>query len=86
MTGTGPLGCVPARLAQSSIDGTCDPELQRAGTLFNSHLVQVINKLNANYGADVFVAANAFNMHMDFITNPRKYGTVIINYLNELAS
>lgn len=76
VTGTGPLGCVPARLAESSIDGTCESELQRAASLFNSRLAQIIKSLNANYGADVFVAANAFNMHMDFITDPKAHGFV----------
>lgn len=74
VTGTGPLGCVPAELALRSRNGDCNLELQRAGDLFNAELLQVLNDLNGDIGSDVFIAANAFKMHMDFITNPRAYG------------
>jgi len=33
--GVGPIGCVPAELALHSLDGTCDPELQRAAEMYN---------------------------------------------------
>lgn len=74
VTGTGPLGCVPAELALRSRDGNCDPELQRAAGLFNPQLSQLIRNLNRDIGSEVFIAANAFSMHMDFITNPQGYG------------
>ncbi|XP_020584102.1 GDSL esterase/lipase LTL1-like [Phalaenopsis equestris] len=74
VTGTGPLGCVPTELALRSRNGECDPELQRAGDLFNTQLLQTLRDLNTNIGTDVFIAANAFKMHMDFITNPESYG------------
>lgn len=74
VTGTGPLGCVPAELAMRSQNGQCAIELQRAAGLFNPQLGQMINGLNSEIGSDVFVAANAFEMHMDFISNPRAYG------------
>ncbi|KAK1308020.1 GDSL esterase/lipase [Acorus calamus] len=74
VTGTGPLGCVPAELALRSRDGNCDVELQRAAGLFNPQLVQILNELNQEAGAEVFVSANAFDMHMDYITNPQQYG------------
>ncbi|KAK1284765.1 GDSL esterase/lipase [Acorus calamus] len=73
VTGTGPLGCVPAELALRSRDGNCDVELQRAAGLFNPQLVQILNELNQEAGAEVFVSANAFDMHMDYITNPQEY-------------
>ncbi|KAK8935288.1 GDSL esterase/lipase LTL1 [Platanthera zijinensis] len=76
VTGTGPLGCVPAELARRSRTNGCDPELQRAGNLFNPRLWQTLKNLNAEIGTDVFVAANAFKMHMDFITNSRAYGFI----------
>lgn len=75
VTGTGPLGCVPAELAQHSRAGECSVELQRAASLFNPQLVQMINGLNSQLGSDVFVAANAYEMHMDFISDPQAYGT-----------
>ena len=34
----------------------------------------MLNGLNQELGADVFIAANAQRMHMDFVSNPRAYG------------
>ncbi|XP_012089388.1 GDSL esterase/lipase LTL1 isoform X2 [Jatropha curcas] len=76
VTGTGPIGCVPAELAQRSRNGECSVELQRAAGLFNPQLVELINGLNSEIGADVFVAANAYQMNMDFVSNPQAYGFV----------
>lgn len=76
VTATGPLGCVPAELALRSRNGDCDVELLRAADLFNPQLIQVIRELNGEVGSDVFVSANAFRMHMDFISNPQLYGFV----------
>ncbi|KAF1878980.1 hypothetical protein Lal_00047652, partial [Lupinus albus] len=66
VTGTGPMGCVPAELALRSANGDCDIELQRAAFLYNPQLVEMIKGLNHEIGADVFIAANAYQMHMDF--------------------
>uniref|UniRef100_A0A2N9HNF4 GDSL esterase/lipase n=1 Tax=Fagus sylvatica TaxID=28930 RepID=A0A2N9HNF4_FAGSY len=76
VTGTGPLGCVPAELAMRSRNGECVPELQRAAGIFNTGLVQMIQQLNRELGANVFVSANAFNMNMNFVTSPQRYGFV----------
>lgn len=74
VTGTGPLGCVPAELAMRSRNGECSAELQSAAALFNPQLVQILNQLNSEIGSDVFVSANAFDMHMDFVSDPQAYG------------
>ncbi|PIN09024.1 Triacylglycerol lipase [Handroanthus impetiginosus] len=76
VTGTGPMGCVPAELAQRSRAGECSVELQRAAGLFNPQLTDMLNSLNSELGANVFVAANTFTMHMDFISNPQAYGFI----------
>ncbi|KAL5711720.1 hypothetical protein ACHQM5_013974 [Ranunculus cassubicifolius] len=76
VTGTGPLGCVPSELAQRSPNGECAIELQRAAGLFNPQLVQIINELNSQVGANVFVAVNTQQMHVNFINNPQAYGFV----------
>ncbi|CAJ1976301.1 unnamed protein product [Sphenostylis stenocarpa] len=75
VTGTGPMGCVPAELALRSGNGECDVELQRAASLYNPQLVEMVKGLNQEIGAHVFVAVNAYEMHMDFVNNPRAYGT-----------
>ncbi|NP_001307298.1 GDSL esterase/lipase precursor [Solanum lycopersicum] len=76
VTGTGPLGCVPAELAQRSRNGECSPELQRAAGLFNPQLTQMLQGLNSELGSDVFIAANTQQMHTNFITNPQAYGFI----------
>nr|ACU23725.1 unknown [Glycine max] len=76
VTGTGPLGCVPAELAMHSQNGECATELQRAVSLFNPQLVQLLHELNTQIGSDVFISANAFTMHLDFVSNPQAYGFV----------
>lgn len=74
MTGTGPMGCVPAELAMRSRNGNCDPELTRAAELFNPQLVQMLGGLNRQIGADVFIAANTQLSNSDFIRNPSAFG------------
>ncbi|KAK9280751.1 hypothetical protein L1049_003639 [Liquidambar formosana] len=76
VTGTGPLGCVPAELAMRSTNGECAEEPQRASRIFNPQLVQMIQGLNSELGSDIFVAANAFEMNMNFINDPQAYGFV----------
>ncbi|XP_022743429.1 GDSL esterase/lipase At5g18430-like [Durio zibethinus] len=74
VTGTGPLGCVPAELALRSLSGQCDPVLQRAAALYNPQLVEMINELNNEYGANIFIAANTQQQTNDFVSNPGAYG------------
>ncbi|KAL4578881.1 hypothetical protein LXL04_015012 [Taraxacum kok-saghyz] len=74
--GTGPMGCVPAELAQRSRAGECSVELQRAANLFNPQLNDMLKGLNNEKGSDVFVAANTMKMHMDYISNPQAYGFI----------
>ncbi|XP_076949313.1 GDSL esterase/lipase At5g33370-like [Bidens hawaiensis] len=76
VTGTGPLGCVPAELAQRSRDGNCAPELQRAASLFNPQLQQMLDSLNSEIGSTVFIGANIRQSNIDFINNPGRYGFV----------
>lgn len=74
VTGTGPLGCVPAELAMRSTAGGCSDELQRAAALYNPQLAQMVQGLNREIGETIFLGANTQQMHMDFITDPRAYG------------
>ncbi|KAL5566822.1 hypothetical protein UlMin_029986 [Ulmus minor] len=76
VTGTGPLGCVPAELAMRSPGGQCDEELQRAAGLFNPQLFQMLRHINSQVGADVFVAVNTQQTHNDFVRNPQQFGFV----------
>ncbi|XP_059438905.1 GDSL esterase/lipase At5g33370-like [Corylus avellana] len=74
VTGTGPMGCVPAELAMRNTNGGCSAELQRAAALFNPQLLQMLREINNKVGKDVFIAANTQRMHRDFINNPQAFG------------
>ncbi|KAI3944533.1 hypothetical protein MKW92_049862 [Papaver armeniacum] len=77
VTGTGPMGCVPAEIGiRQALTGQCDPQLQKAARLFNPALEQMLNGLNKEAGDHVFISANAFEMHNDFISNPQAFGFV----------
>ncbi|KAK4359872.1 hypothetical protein RND71_022101 [Anisodus tanguticus] len=76
VTGTGPLGCVPAELAQRSRNGECAVQLQQAAALFNPQLTHMLQDLNSQLGSNVFIAANTQAMHIDFINNPQAYGFI----------
>ena len=74
VTGTGPMGCAPAELAMRSPSGVCAPHLQEASALFNPQLIEMINGLNSEYGANIFIASNTNQLTYDYIYNPRAYG------------
>lgn len=75
VTGAGPLGCAPAELARSGTsNGRCSAELQRAASLYDPQLLQMINELNKKIGRNVFIAANTNQMQEDFLSTPRRYG------------
>ncbi|WCJ30621.1 GDSL esterase/lipase At4g28780 [Euphorbia peplus] len=77
VTGTGPLGCVPAELAYSgSKNGECAAEPQKASSMFNSMLFEMLKGLNTQVGSDVFIGTNAFNKNLDMIVNPKQFGFV----------
>lgn len=78
VTGTGPLGCVPAELALWSSNGECAEELQQAAKIFNSLLVQMTKRLNQQLSSDIFVAVNAMEMQNDFFTKPKEFGTLCV--------
>lgn len=76
VTGTGPMGCVPAELATRGTNGGCSAELQKASSLYNPQLIQMLKQLNAKIGQTVFIAADNHQMHTDFISNPQAFGIV----------
>ncbi|KAF8723016.1 hypothetical protein HU200_022163 [Digitaria exilis] len=61
VTGTGPLGCAPAILAQRSRSGECAGELMRAASLFNPQLARALVGLNRRFGHGTFIAARPAN-------------------------
>lgn len=86
VTGTGPLGCVPAELAQHSLDGKCASELQNAAYMFNPKLVRIIKCLNRELNCNAFLAVNTHQIHMDFITNPKAFGMYVLNLSSKVIA
>ncbi|KAL6564044.1 GDSL esterase/lipase ltl1 [Orobanche hederae] len=76
VSGVGPLGCTPAEIALRSRNGQCADELQRAASIYNPLLINMIPDLNRQLGSDVFIAVNALDMQFDFINNPTAFGFV----------
>ncbi|XP_071708136.1 GDSL esterase/lipase At5g33370-like [Rutidosis leptorrhynchoides] len=76
VTGTGPLGCVPAELAQHSRNGECASELQKAADMYNPQLDDMLRSLNEELGQHVFVGVNTRKMHNDFMRDPAAFGFV----------
>ncbi|KAJ9185760.1 hypothetical protein P3X46_005354 [Hevea brasiliensis] len=76
VTGTGPLGCVPAELAMRSRNGECSAELQRAASLYNPQLTRMLDQLNSQYGSNIYFASNTGRMTADFFNNPSAFGFV----------
>ncbi|TVU27738.1 hypothetical protein EJB05_19236, partial [Eragrostis curvula] len=72
--GVGPIGCLPAELALHSLDGSCDPEIQRAPELYNPWLMAMLRDLNAQLGGDVFVFVDTQRITSDFIEDPEAFG------------
>ncbi|KAL7586383.1 GDSL esterase/lipase At5g33370 [Lactuca sativa] len=76
VTGTGPIGCVPAELAQHSRNGECSAELQRAAGLFNPQLQEMLDDLNREVRSTTFIGVNIRQSSIDFISDPGRYGFV----------
>ncbi|KAI7726026.1 hypothetical protein M8C21_025296 [Ambrosia artemisiifolia] len=76
VTGTGPLGCVPAELAQHSRNGECSEELNRASGLFNPQLQAMLDSLNQEIRSHTFIGVNIRQSSIDFISDPERYGFV----------
>ncbi|EEF40427.1 zinc finger protein, putative [Ricinus communis] len=74
VTGTGPLGCVPAELAIRGTNGGCSAELQRAASLYNPQLVEMLNEVNGKIGRDVIIGVNTQQMNLDFVNDPEAFG------------
>ncbi|KAJ0922720.1 putative triacylglycerol lipase [Helianthus annuus] len=74
VTGTGPLGCVPASLARFSKQGECAADLQQAAGLFNPQLVKMVSSLNKKIGTNIFTTVETNLVNLNFINNPKAFG------------
>ncbi|KAJ0584554.1 putative triacylglycerol lipase [Helianthus annuus] len=76
VTGTGPLGCVPASLARFSKQGECAADLQQAAGLFNPQLVKMVSSLNKKIGTNIFTTVETNLVNLNFINNPKAFGNL----------
>ncbi|XP_071732025.1 GDSL esterase/lipase At5g33370-like [Rutidosis leptorrhynchoides] len=74
VSGTGPLGCVPAILAQRSRSGECVAELQQAAELFNPQLINMVGSLNKKLGSTIFTTIETNLAQENMISNPKAFG------------
>lgn len=74
VSGTGPLGCVPAILARHNKQGECATELQQAAGLFNPQLIEIVSSLNKELGNTIFITIETNLMHINMIDNPKAFG------------
>lgn len=75
----GPLGCIPSQLSMKSKDGKCIDSLQQLSRNFNAALKSMTEELNAELPEATYVYANSFDMVLEYIQNPTKYGFEVSN-------
>ena len=73
LVGSGPLGCIPNYLSQSS-NNSCVEDINNLIMLFNSRLIDLTNTLKYTLPGSLFVYQNIYNRFSDMINRPSNYG------------
>ncbi|KAG0472107.1 hypothetical protein HPP92_016653 [Vanilla planifolia] len=76
---TGPLGCLPQKLALHASDGDFDPygclsPLNNGSMEFNARLNDLCNELRSEFNDSTIVYTDIYSIKYDLITNSAKYG------------
>lgn len=78
LAGLGPLGCIPNQLAMNPIPpGQCVSIVNEIIGPFNVGLKSLVDQLNANHPAAIFVYANAYGLVGDMLNKPSTYGELL---------
>ncbi|KAL7244789.1 hypothetical protein ACSBR2_000197 [Camellia fascicularis] len=78
--GVPPIGCLPSqRTLAGGLLRNCAKIYNEAATLFNTKLSVMLNSLNHKLPHARMVYIDAYNLPLDLIRNPRKYGFEISN-------
>ncbi|CAI9116955.1 OLC1v1018254C1 [Oldenlandia corymbosa var. corymbosa] len=74
--GLPPIGCVPSqRTLKGGLERDCAENFNEMVQLFNTKLSAEINHLNTKYPDARIVYGDIYNLPLDLIYNPQKYGT-----------
>ncbi|KAL0921581.1 hypothetical protein M5K25_008667 [Dendrobium thyrsiflorum] len=71
--GLGPMGCIPSQRVHSS-DGGCLQLLNKWSLQFNSRVRSLMTSLNYQLPGALFSFSDSYNIVLDLIENPQKYG------------
>jgi hypothetical protein len=79
---TPPIGCVPSqRTLAGGAERKCAENLNEAAKLFNSKLSKKLDSLGSSLPNGRFVYIDVYNLLLDLIQNPKKYGTKSTHFL-----
>lgn len=85
--GLPPIGCVPSqRTFRGGVLRQCADNYNQMSQLFNTKLIAEINSLNSKYPKAKIVYGDIYNLPLDLIYNPQKYGIHLsfILYKNQI--
>jgi len=74
VSGVGPLGCIPSRLAKGSLDGSCIASENELVVGFNAALKPLLLELTQTLPGSIFVYGNAYDAVLGLINNPNPEG------------
>lgn len=76
--GLPPIGCVPSqRTLRGGVLRQCADDYNQMAQLFNTKLIAEANSLNSRYPRARIVYVDIYNLPLDLINNPQKYGFTI---------
>ena len=74
--GIPPIGCMPSqRTLKGGLQRQCADNYNQMAELFNTKLIAEISNLNRKYPEARIVYGDIYNLPLDLIYNPQKYGT-----------
>lgn len=79
IVGVGQIGCIPYELARnnnnrSNKKDTCNEEINKAISIFNTGLLRMVNRFNAQLPNAKFIYINTFDSSKDLASNATAYG------------
>lgn len=75
VTSLPPVGCLPSqRTLRGGLERNCVDEYNEAARLFNEKLSAELASINAQLGDALIVYIDIYNLPLNFIKNPQKYG------------
>ncbi|XP_074577917.1 GDSL esterase/lipase At1g33811 [Curcuma longa] len=84
IVGVGQIGCIPYELARnnnnrSNKKDTCNEEINKAISIFNTGLLRMVNRFNAQLPNAKFIYINTFDSSKDLASNATAYGFNVVD-------